>query len=239
MENQVKQLFSISILFLLIVSCDPCEDCDTVSYEPTVSLVFINQDSIKHINDSLTVFALNDSSLSANIDSLDVLRDSLQIVKDSIANGGMLNDEKMNLEMWIAERQSDSSFYAALNEDADSLTTVFNQAKSTINSGLLQLDRIEILGTGTEFTYEDSATVWSIPLSYDEKFNQYEVTIEGISDIIELSYENYQELDEERNVIIRARNIQVLSFTRNQLNEIESNCEETCLDGEATFTIYF
>ncbi len=209
MANQVKQLLSIFILFLFIVSCDPCDDCDTVSYEPTVSLVFINQDSIAELDTLISINALKTDTLDSIIGTID-------------------SEETFKIDS-----------LNKVKSDLDSANGVYNSIKSTINSGLLQLDRIEILGTGTEFTYEDSATVWSIPLSYDAEFNQYEVTIEGISDIIELSYENYQELDEERNVIIRARNIQVLSFTRNQLNEIESNCEETCLDGEATFTIYF
>ncbi|WP_420578066.1 hypothetical protein [Ekhidna sp.] len=205
----MKQLLSIFILFLFIVSCDPCDDCDTVSYEPTVSLVFINQDSIAELDTLISINALKTDTLDSIIGTID-------------------SEETFKIDS-----------LNKVKSDLDSANGVYNSIKSTINSGLLQLDRIEILGTGTEFTYEDSATVWSIPLSYDAEFNQYEVTIEGISDIIELSYENYQELDEERNVIIRARNIQVLSFTRNQLNEIESNCEETCLDGEATFTIYF
>lgn len=239
MANQVKKLLSIFILFLLIVSCDPCEDCDTVSFEPTVSLVFINQDSIENLNDSLAVFAFNDSALSANTDSLTTLRDSLEIVENSIANGGSLNEEKMNLEQWISERQIDSTLYADLDQDADSLTSIFNQTKSTINTGLIQLDKIEILGTGTEFTYEDSAEVWSIPLSFDETFNQYEITIKGISDIIELDYETFQEVDEKRNVLIRAKNIEVISFTNNVIDSVLTNCEETCQDGEATFTIYF
>jgi len=238
--NQVKQLLNIFILFLFIVSCDPCDDCDVVVFEPTVSLIFINQDSIKNLDDSLMVFAFNDSALAVHVDALDTLRNRLDEVQAGLDTGNTsLQAEKDEILVLIPERQSDSSFYATLNKDADSLTTVFNQTKSTINSGLLQLDRIEILGTGTEFVYEDSAEVWSIPLSYDAAFNQYEVTIEGISDIIELSYENFQELDEERNVLIRAKNIQVVSFTKNKIDSILTNCEENCIDDKAAFTIYF
>ncbi|WP_424964158.1 hypothetical protein [Ekhidna sp.] len=235
----MKHFLSIFILFLLIVSCDPCDDCDSVSFEPTVSLIFINQDSIKNINDSLAVFVFNDSALSANTDSLTILRDSLEIVKDSIANGGSLSEEQMNLEQWISERQIDSTFYADLDQNADSLTSIFNQTKATINSGLIQLGKIEILGTGTVFTYEDSAEVWSIPLSYDAEFKQYEIQIAGITDILEVDYETFQEVDEERNVLIRAKNIEVISFTNNVIDSVLTNCDETCQDGEATFTIYF
>ncbi|WP_144017342.1 hypothetical protein [Ekhidna lutea] len=236
----MKQLLSIFILFLLIVSCDPCDDCNTVSFEPTVALVFINQDSIKNLNDSLAVFAFNDSALSVHESALDTLRDRLEEVQNGLDTGNTsLQSEKDKILKLIPERQSDSTFYATLNEDADSLTAVFNATKATINSGLVELDQIEILGTSTIFTYEDSATVWSIPLSYNEEFNQYEITIEGISDIIEFDYENFQEVDDTRNVLIRAKNIQIIDFTENKIDSILTNCNDNCVDGEATFTIYF
>lgn len=240
MANQVKQLFSIFILFLLIVSCDPCDDCDTVSFEPTVSLVFINQDSIENIDDSLAVFAFNDSALTVHVNALDTLRDRLEEVQIGLDTGNTsLQEEKDEILSLIPERQTDSAFYATLNQDADSLAAIFNQTKSTINSGLLQLDQIEILGTGTVFTYEDSTTAWSIPLSYNAEFNQYEIAIAGVSDILELDYETFQELDEKRNVLIRAKNIEVISFTRNAIDSVRTNCDETCQDDEASFTIYF
>ena len=54
-----------------------------------------------------------------------------------------------------------------------------------------------------------------------------------------MDYETFQEVDRERNVLIRARNIKVISFTQNTVDSVLTNCEETCQDGEATFTIYF
>lgn len=237
MQNQVKQLLSIFILFLLVVSCDPCDDCETVSFEPTVSLIFINQDSIQHINDSLSVIAFNDSVINANIDSLDILRDSLEIVLDSIENGGSLNSQRMDLEQWIMDRQADSLLYAEKNLGTDTIVPILTQTRSTINSGLLRVDQIEILGTSYVNLFEDidSATTWSIPLSYEGEFTQYEVTIAGVSEIIEFAYDNYQEVDQQRNVLIRARNIRVINEPYDSL----INCEENCVDGEATFTFYF
>ncbi|MEQ9466485.1 MAG: hypothetical protein RLN88_03685 [Ekhidna sp.] len=233
----MKQLLSIFILFLLVVSCDPCDDCETVSFEPTVSLIFINQDSIQHINDSLSVIAFNDSVINANIDSLDILRDSLEIVLDSIENGGSLNSQRMDLEQWIMDRQADSLLYAEKNLGTDTIVPILTQTRSTINSGLLRVDQIEILGTSYVNLFEDidSATTWSIPLSYEGEFTQYEVTIAGVSEIIEFAYDNYQEVDQQRNVLIRARNIRVINEPYDSL----INCEENCVDGEATFTFYF
>lgn len=221
----------------MIVSCDPCDDCDSVSFEPTISLIFINQDSIQKIDDSLAIISFNDSSLAANIDSLIFLKDSLASINDSIQNGGDLNNEKMTIEQWIMDRQSDSLLFATKNLGTDTIAPLLNKTKTSINTGLLQVDEIEILGTGFILTYDDidSATVWSIPLSYNEEFNQYEITIAGVPRTIEFSYENFQELDKERNVLVRAKDIQVVSTTFNSFD----NCEDNCVDGEATFTFYF
>ena len=239
MANQVKQFLSIFILFLLIVSCDPCDDCDTVSFEPSVSLIFINQDSIERIDERLSFFSFNDSALTVHINALDTLRSRLEEVQAGLDTGNTaLQAEKDQILALITEQQADSLFYEEQNINSDS-ATVLSEAKSTINTGLIKLDRIEILGTGTEFVYEDSSEVWNIPLSFDEKFNQYEITIGGISDIIELDYETFQEVDEKRNILIRAKNIEVISFTQNAIDSVLTNCEETCQDGEATFTIYF
>ncbi len=236
----MKNFLSIAILFVILVSCDPCDDCSTTSFEPTVSFVFINQDSISHIDDSLAVFAFNDSVLTANIDSLDILRDSLHIVNDSITNGGSLISEKEDLEQWIQSRQADSLEFATRNKDADSLATIFNATKTTINSGLIQVDQVEILGTSFIETYEDidSAVTWRIPLSFNQSFNQYQVTISNLTEIIELSYDTKQEINEERNVLIRAENIQVIDKMYVEIDSVKSNCEN-CTDGETVFTFYF
>lgn len=231
----MKHILSIFILFILIVSCDPCDDCDSVSFEPTVSFIFINQDSISSIDLKLAEIHQIDSSLTANVDSLTVLRDSLTIVNDSIANGGSLTTEKMNLEQWISDRQADSTIFAVQGEGNDSISSVLSTTKTTINSGLILVDQIDILGANSILTYEDSATSWSIPLAFDGSFTEYEVTIAGVTETIELAYDNVQEVDEQRNVLIRAENIRVVNEPYDSL----INCEENCIDGAATFTFYF
>ena len=231
----MKHLLSILSLFLLIVSCDPCNDCDSISFEPTVTFIFINQDSVSAINDSLAVINTIDSSLTANIDSLTVLRDSLQTVIDSIANGGSLSSQQMDLEQWIADRQADSTTFAIRNEGSDSISNILTTTRTTINSGLLLVEQIDISGANQLLTYTDSATSWIIPLAFDGSFTEYNVTIAGVTETIELDYDNVQEIDEQRNVLIRAENIRVINEPYDSL----INCEQNCIDGEATFTFYF
>ncbi len=231
----MKKISQIFALFSLIIACDPCDDCDSITFEPTVSFVFINQDSINIIDDSLAAIVVIDSSFTANVDSLSILRDSLQIVNDSIMNGGSLASERMDLEQWISERQVDSIFFAELNEDGDSITSVLNDVKVTINSGLVLVESLEMPAINSTLTYEDSATTWTIPLSFDGSFFEYEVTIDGDTETIELAYDIFQEVDDQRNVLVRAENIRVINEPYDSL----INCEENCIDGEATFTFYF
>ena len=125
--------FIFLLILVLIGSCDPCSECsEPLVVEPTVEMIFINQDSIVAIDDSLSVIAFNDSSLLANIDSLTLLNDSLTIILDSISNGGILETEKLSLESLILLRQADSALFATLNKDADSISTILIATKSTI-----------------------------------------------------------------------------------------------------------
>ncbi len=186
------------------MSCDPCDDCDSILFEPTVSFVFINQDSIENINDSLAVISFNDSRLSVSIDSLIILRDSLQTIQELIDNGENLDREKMAIEMFIHQQKTDSLLFADLNQGTDTIIPILNQAKSIINSGLILVNQIKVLGTSFMTKNEDSATNWSIPLSFDQSFNRYEITINDLSEVIELEYHLFQEVDEQRTVLIRA-----------------------------------
>ncbi|WP_425391768.1 hypothetical protein [Ekhidna sp.] len=205
----MKQLLSIFILFLIITSCDPCDDCTSVTYEPTVQLKFINQDSISKLDALISINSIEDDK----IDSL------LQVIDDSETNKiDSLNNEKSAI---------------------DSVNAAYNVIKSTINSGLILVQRISIVGSSYDSIYTDSASSFSIPLSYDKSFNQYEIVINDFSEIIEFDYNNVQELDESRNVLIRATNIRVVESNYVKIDSVQSNCEETCIDGEAIFTFYF
>lgn len=232
----MRNLSIITILTVLVLSCDPCDDCTTVTFEPTAQMIFINADSVSSIDSSLVAFAEIDSSLNSNIDSLTVLRDSLQIITDSIANGGNLGIEQLALQTLISARQSDSIMFANQNVGLDSIGSVLSSTRATINSGLLLIRKIKFpeINDSLIYTDEDSATFWNFPLSYEGAFSSYEITIDNEVFSIELEYENFTEIDEERNVLIRAQDIQVINHSFDSLN----SCE-TCVDGEATFTFYF
>ena len=189
----------------MITSCDPCDDCDSVTFEPTVSFVFINQDSVARLDTLISINGLKKDTVDLIIATLDATE---EVKLDS------LNGVKTSL---------------------DSATSAYAGIQALINTGSLRVEQVAILGANSTLTFEDSATSWLIPLSYNQSFNQYEVSIAGVSEVIELSYDIFQELDEERNVLIRAENIRVSNTPYDSL----VNCEENCVDGETTFTFYF
>lgn len=222
----------------MLSACDPCEDCgNPVIFDPTFNLTFINADSIKKIDDSLTVIAFNDSALSSHINVLDTLRNRLDEVQMGIDTGNTtLQEEKELILMLIPENQTDSSLFATLNQDADSISSILNLTKSTINTGLLKVDSIQFIGTRDTLLFLDSASNYTIPLSFDKSFTQYAITIDGTTYLIEVDYTIFEEIDIERNVLLRAKDIQ-LFLPQNSFDSLQT-CE-TCTDGEASFILYF
>ncbi|MDE0472746.1 MAG: hypothetical protein OXH57_12480 [Ekhidna sp.] len=232
----MKQFIFISILLLLVISCDPCPDCgDPLASEPTVEMIFINQDSIHSIDLRINFLESQDSIFSVVKADLDDLRDSLRKVQDSLNIGrDEYEDEKASLLDLIKQEQQDSLFYE--NQEIGETTAILNAARSTINSGLILVNRISLPETGSTITFSDSATVWDFPLSFREEFSVYDVLIRDENFTIELDYETFTEVDEERNIRIRAQNIRVIDTMGFDSLNI---CEENCIDGEASFTFYF
>lgn len=199
--------------------------------------MFVNADSLKKLEDSLSVIAFNDSALSSHINVLDTLRDRLEEVQFGIDTGNTsLEEEKNLILMLIPDNQTDSSLFATLNQYADSTATIFNQAISTINSGLIKIDSIQFIETGDTLLYLDSAITYTIPLSFDKSFTQYAIAIDGTIYQIEVDYSIFEEIDIERNVLLRAKDIQII-LPENSFDSLQT-CE-TCTDGEASFILYF
>ena len=232
----MKQFIFISTLLLLITSCDPCPDCgEPLASEPTVEMIFINQDSIVSIDSTVAGYAGLGLVFTAVKADLTDLRDSLREVQDSIANGldEYLAEEALLMDS-INKLRQDSAFYENFN--ADSIISVLNAAKLTINSGLILVNQISLPETGSTVTFSDSATVWNFPLSFREEFSVYDLLIHDENFTIELDYETFIEIDEERNVLLKAQNIQVVNTVGFDSLDV---CEQNCVDGEASFTFYF
>lgn len=209
-------------------------------FEPTIDLMFINADSLSKLNDSLSINELNSGllvSLLADIsDTLIFLNDSLDVVQDSIANGGDLASEETSILNAIEEFTLEQTTATANSELLDSLTTIMNDVVTVINTGKVPITVIEFIETGDTLLYLDSAINYTVPLSFDKSFVQYGITIDDFTYEIELDYTISEETDEERNVLIRAKNIQIILPT-NSFDSLQA-CE-TCTDGTASFILYF
>lgn len=232
-------LFCILILIAL-VSCDPCPDCgEPVLFEPTVEMIFINQDSIDHIDATLAAFSFNDSAISSNTFILDTLRSRLEEIEIGLdtAVNPTLEQEKLEIENLIPDFKDDSAFYSNLNIDADSISSELVKIKSSINSGLMMIDELIVVETGESINYTDSMTTWSFPLLFNANTTSYNFSIASESYTIAVGYNTFTEVDQERNVLIRAKDISVIESSDNFLS-LES-CTINCEDGNATFTFYF
>ncbi|MBC6400157.1 MAG: hypothetical protein GDA42_04590 [Ekhidna sp.] len=231
----MKPFIFIFFLLLLITSCDPCSDCgEPFISEPTVKMIFINQDSIRSLDLAINSFESLDAKFTLVKANLAELRNSLRQIQESLDIGSdEYQDEKESLLKRIKQKQQDSLFYET--QEIASKTSVLNTTKSIINSGLILVNQISIPEIDSIITYSDSAASWNFPLSFENKFSIYEVLIHDERFTIELDYETFAGADEDRNIRIRARNIQVIDASFDSLNI----CEQNCIDGEASFTFYF
>lgn len=225
----------------MLYACDPCEDCDQpVVFEPTIDLMFINADSLKQMNDSIDIAKANSSMLATLLidlgDTLKFLGDSLTVIQDSIANGGSLEDELTSIEGAINDFTNNKTIATSDKKVQDSLTSVISEIVILLNSGKVPVHEIEFIETGDTLMYLDSAVNYTIPLSFDKSFTTYGITIDNFTYEIEVDYTIFEEVDEERNVLVRAKDIQII-LPINSFDSLQT-CE-TCTDGEASFILYF
>lgn len=235
----MKKLVLPLLIILIMTSCDPCRDCgEPLLSEPTVEMIFINQDSINIITDSLSFFTFNDSALASNIFILDTLRDRLEEVQVGLdtADNVALEQEKMDIEQLIPTRIADSLLFATLNTDSDSLTTLLDTKRSSISSGFIRISMAELVETQKVIFSDTSETSWNFPLLFDGSQASYDIFLWDELFSVSVGYVTSQEINDEREVVIRASDIRVLETTG---FDSLTNCETNCIDGNASFTFYF
>lgn len=233
----MKYLFIATFIFVL--ACDPCRECDTFLYEPTLTLKFINQDSLNNLNDSIGKNNLRNEILSDSIiwleDTLHFLVDTLIFMRDSIENGGDYDTTSVfdSIQEYDAELQKQSTESNSL----EILNSEMSAVKSVINSGSVEVTRIENLNESFVVDIEeDSLTAFSIPLPYSAVQTRYEIEIADFIGTVDFSLRFDTTVDIRRNVLIRPDSIFITDFEN--FTKFDT-CKVNCSDGQAVFTLYF
>lgn len=235
----MKQLAVLLFLIIQITSCRTSEDASlTITSEPTIDLVFINTDSLNQLNDSTEVLNTSNDAISSTLthigDTLQFLNDSLRVINDAIEMGEPLEAAKASIESIIASYSGQQSVFLEEKSMNDSLLAVINNIKILINSGQVLVEDITIVESGNQVLFTDSASLYTVPLSFDKSFTQYSLTIDGEAYGFEVDYEIRQELDARRNVLLKASDITITDHTFLFFDDCE-----ICTDGNATFTFHF
>lgn len=200
-------------IFAAVWACE--EDIDPTVNDPSIGIFFLNKDSLDAVNlitDSLNVeLDKYDSIISMLEDSADLLVDSLITLTDSLANGGDLKEDsatvaeiiiKLNVSLTTIEKE-DSTVNASY--------TGWVSIETTINSGSVKISSIENTKNGQSIVYEDSSTVWNLPLDMQADDIDVNITIADQTYNLVLSYSRATAADEKYKVIISTADFEILS----------------------------
>ena len=216
------------------------EDEERLLSEPRIQMFFINQDSLEDVQDTLVEVS---DSLVVIDTLLTYYSDSASIVFDSLIQLGILIQEGQDelqprFDSLTDERERLTTEFEA-TEDLDSIMNEsrkqWTEVESTINSGEVLVSSITNRVNSKRVEYEDSSTLWYLPVSMNEDEVFTSIELDGQFYDLDVSYERLITVNEFNNVIVETQNI---SITNDDFIRIEFDCQD-CKGREATFIIYF
>lgn len=229
-------------------ACDPCDDCgEALEYDPTVKMVFINQDSATILQDSIDN---NEDSIDIDEDLYDDIIDYLDSLYDEILKLDTLIDEGQT--EYQSQKDELQNLYDSLDDFSEQLDTNIDSLESinsdlddiidVIESGKLLLDKAVIVDNNSTITYEDSAKTFKLPLLLPDNEGEsgetnYEITIAGTVYTIGFSYTSEQTMDKTRTVKLQAIGLDTLYHSFDSLH-IKCPTDE-CISDATTITVYF
>lgn len=244
----MKPTLWIGFFWIFITyACDPCGDCgEPLYYDPTIRMVFINQDSASVLGDSID---LNKDSIKIYsnlrvelIDSAEGYSDSL-VVLDSLVAAGETEyvDDQAMLTALIEDMEAQTEWLKVASETLTKINTALGKIVTTINNGSVQLQQVTLLESGMDLEYEDSMSSFRLPLLLATELatntTSYELTIGGEVYTIGFEYAPFETVDASRIVSVKARDFGVVSHT---FDSLEVTCRTSeCISDEATLTVYF
>lgn len=235
----------IGLWMLFAVGCDPCGDCgEPLVYDPTVKVVFINQDSINKltlvVSENKTYISELNTWKADLVDTLDALKDTIDALQELIDGGATNYQNALN----AFQDEFDSTgivrdSVVSYTTKTQKINTKLNATITLMTSGKLQLTKALLLNNNTEVVYEDSLKTFALPLLLgtvgDYMESNYEITIVDTTFELNFGYETYENIDEARVARVRARNLTILDS-----DTVKRKCTNSeCISDETTVTVYF
>ena len=245
----IRKIHIFCVLLLLLYACDPCKDCGIpLKSEPSVLLSFVNADSINQLEMNLVLENERENELNKRINILTdtilfVRQDTLRKINILIENGEDLEEERQKILDVIENLEEEKASKIMKKDTINNRIKEYNNAINILYSGWTFINSIEILESGEKLIFIDTATVYEIPLSYDQSFNTYIFTVNHFKDTIYIDYTITEELNENRAVIKDAKDISIDLLTQNAFDSL-AICSEvitrtTCNENENIFILYF
>ena len=239
----MKNLIVISLIITICSSCDPCDECGMpLVFDPTVELVFINNDTLQgldkeiaSVTETLSTQELKEADAE---DKLDSLENRLIEVNELIENGdNSYEEERDDLEDLIIDYTDSLDYYALIIHELDSIQDHWVDFRQEVRDGLIKVDTLYV--NNQYITYDDSAKSYHAPLLMtEEAFTQFETVIGKYRGEISFEYILEESVDETREIKLRARDI-----TPHDYHQYDSISEPQCVtsecrDHETTVYIY-
>lgn len=245
MKAFVKR-YHLNVLLLLLSgtlywSC--LEEVEPYGNEPSVKVRFFNIDSLTKINSAIaevdTLTKHLNAEKAALATSLSALDASLATLNQQITEGiTELIPERDAVQAQITEA---TDRRAAIDVEVAALASSkapLAKAVTSINRGDILLSRI--IANGNEISFQDSATVFRLPLNMSTNSQVYYFDIAGKTDSLELRYDFVEEVTARS--YIRLIGVNLVATERYSFDSVQVYCRsqpEPCPSNETTVNVYF
>ncbi|RED96189.1 hypothetical protein [Marinoscillum furvescens] len=241
----MQNKFYILLFWLLVAwACDPCDDCgEPLVYDPKVKLVFINQDSAAHLEDSISrvTDSIDNNKLTLALlkDTSVFFADSLETI-DSLVEAGETEylDKQEALNHTIDSLDTSADSLSSWNRQLNTLKSDLNTIVKVISDGKVQLDEVILVEANKQVVFEDTLSSFGFPLLLADGpgVSSFEITLADEQYTIAFEYTTFEEMGADRILRVLATDVNVTNYTG--FDSLKINCE-TCLSNETTVTVYF
>jgi hypothetical protein len=228
------------LMYIILIACQ--EDEENLLDEPKVKMILMNQDSLVQVNDTLqqisdSLSVLNDTLVYFR-DSADVLQDTVLVLQDLIDAGQtQYQTAHDQLKGQLIFFQTEYNQFNQYDSILSVSRTGWIGVASKITNGNALISSITNVQNGNSVYYEDSATLWRLPLSNNLDSVSLVLVIADESYDLDVTYQRDIMVDERNNVVFQASDIEVSSA---KFDSVTWNCKnEDCIDYETTARLYF